>query len=104
MYDKYVIDGLIRNDGSSLFGADERRQWYYRIAGAWRLGQEDFFNIPGVDEFKLRYAIGTAGGRPRFEAQYETYERQRRHHLAGHARQQEPEARVLDGARGGRST
>ena len=73
MYDKYVIDGLIRNDGSSLFGADERRQWYYRIAGAWRLGQEDFFKIPGVDEFKLRYAIGTAGGRPRFEAQYETY-------------------------------
>jgi hypothetical protein len=73
MYDKYVIDALIRNDGSSLFGEDERRQWYYRIAGAWRLGEEDFFNIPGIDEFKLRYSIGTAGGRPNFAAQYETY-------------------------------
>jgi TonB-linked SusC/RagA family outer membrane protein len=73
IYDKYVVDALVRNDGSSLFGADERRQWYYRVAGAWRLSQEPFFNVPGVDEFKLRYSVGTAGGRPRFEAQYETY-------------------------------
>jgi len=73
MYDKYIVDALVRNDGSSLFGADERRQWYYRFAGAWRLSQEDFFNVPGIDEIKLRYALGTAGGRPRFSAQYETY-------------------------------
>lgn len=73
IFDKYVIDGLVRNDGSSLFGADERRQWYYRIAGAWRLTQEPWFNLPGFDEFKLRYSLGTAGGRPNFEAQYETY-------------------------------
>lgn len=73
MFDKYVVDALLRNDGSSLFGADERRQWYYRIGGAWRLGQESFFNLPRVDEFKLRYSIGTAGGRPNFAAQYETY-------------------------------
>jgi len=73
MYDKYVVDALIRNDGSSLFGEDERRQWYYRLGGAWRMGQEDWFNIPSIDEFKLRYSVGTAGGRPSFAAQYETY-------------------------------
>jgi TonB-linked SusC/RagA family outer membrane protein len=73
MYDKYVIDALVRNDGSSLFGEDQRRQWYYRIAGAWRLTEEPFFNVPGFNELKLRYSMGTAGGRPRFEAQYETY-------------------------------
>ena len=33
--DRYVIDALVRNDGSSLFGSEERRQWYYRLAGAW---------------------------------------------------------------------
>ncbi len=71
--DKYVIDALLRNDGSSLFGADQRRQWYYRIGGAWRLAQEPWFHVPGIDELKLRYSLGTAGGRPRFEAQYETY-------------------------------
>ncbi|HEU5211063.1 MAG TPA: SusC/RagA family TonB-linked outer membrane protein [Longimicrobiales bacterium] len=73
IFDKYVIDGLVRNDGSSLFGEDERRQWYYRVAGAWRLSQEPWFSIPGIDEFKLRYSLGTAGGRPNFEAQYETF-------------------------------
>jgi TonB-linked SusC/RagA family outer membrane protein len=73
MYDRYVIDALVRNDGSSLFGADERRQWYYRVAGAWRLTQEDWFTVDGLDELKLRYSLGTAGGRPTFSAQYETY-------------------------------
>ncbi len=72
LYDRYVVDALIRNDGSSLFGADERRQWYYRLGAAWRLSQEDFFRVPWIDEFKLRYSVGTAGGRPRFNAQYET--------------------------------
>jgi hypothetical protein len=69
--DRYIVDGLVRNDGSSLFGADQRRQWYYRLAGAWRVSED--LMIPGVDELKLRYAYGTAGGRPRFTAQYETY-------------------------------
>ncbi len=73
LYDRYIIDALVRNDGSSLFGENERRHWYYRIAGAWRLGEEPWFNLPAVDELKLRYAYGTAGSRPNFEAQYETF-------------------------------
>ncbi len=71
--DRYILDGLLRNDGSSLFGASERRHFYYRLAGAWRISQEEWASIPGVDELKVRYALGTAGGRPRFEAQYETF-------------------------------
>lgn len=71
--DRYIVDALVRNDGSSLFGSEERRQWYYRFAGAWRMAQEAWFPAAGIDEFKLRYSYGTAGGRPRFEAQYETY-------------------------------
>jgi TonB-linked SusC/RagA family outer membrane protein len=70
---KYEFDGLIRNDGSSLFGSAQRRQWYYRIAGAWRLTQEPWFHISGLNELKLHYALGTAGNRPAFSAQYETY-------------------------------
>jgi TonB-linked SusC/RagA family outer membrane protein len=73
IHDRYIVDVLVRNDGSSLFGADERRHWYYRAAAAWRLTEEPWFSIPGLNEFKLRYSYGTAGGRPRFEAQYETY-------------------------------
>lgn len=73
LFDRYILDGLIRNDGSSLFGEDERRAWYYRLAGAWRVGAEPWFGVSAIDELKLRAAYGTAGNRPSFIAQYETY-------------------------------
>lgn len=70
---KYIFTGLLRRDGSSLFGPDNRWHNYYRVAGAYRLSEEPWFNIPNVDEFKLSYSQGTAGGRPSFSAQYETW-------------------------------
>ena len=70
---RYILDLLARRDGSSLFGEDERWQTYYRAAAAWRLTQEPWFQIDALDEMKLRYSLGTAGGRPNFAAQYETY-------------------------------
>ncbi|WP_420633662.1 SusC/RagA family TonB-linked outer membrane protein [Candidatus Palauibacter sp.] len=70
---RYILDGLVRRDGSSLFGPDERWQTYYRGSAAWRVSQEDFWNIDAIDEFKLRFSLGTAGGRPNFFAQYETF-------------------------------
>jgi TonB-linked SusC/RagA family outer membrane protein len=71
--DRYIVDGLARNDGSSLFGPDERRHWYYRGSLAYRLSEEPWFNVPGIDELKVRYSYGTAGNRPNFSSQYETY-------------------------------
>jgi TonB-linked SusC/RagA family outer membrane protein len=70
---KYIGDVVVRRDGSSLFGEDERWQTYYRASGAWRIAQESWWPFEDINEFKLRYSIGTAGGRPRFAAQYETY-------------------------------
>ncbi len=69
--DRYILDGLVRWDGSSLFGPDSRWQTYYRASGAYRLSQD--FHINGIDEFKLRASYGTAGLRPSFTAQYETF-------------------------------
>lgn len=72
--DKYITDVLVRRDGSSLFGADERWQTYFRASGAYRISEEDFWPLKDqVNEFKLRYSYGTAGARPAFEAQYETF-------------------------------
>ncbi|MCG8412367.1 MAG: SusC/RagA family TonB-linked outer membrane protein [Bacteroidales bacterium] len=71
--DRYILDGLFRNDGSSLFGKDERRHNYYRISGAYRISED--IKIPGVKELKLRGAIGGSGQRPSFEMQYETYKK-----------------------------
>lgn len=70
---KYIGDFLVRADGSSLFGEEERWQTYYRASGAWRMAQEGWWPFDDINEFKLRYSIGTAGGRPRFSAQYETF-------------------------------
>ncbi len=70
---KYIVDALARRDGSSLFGENERWHTYYRSALAWRLAQESWWPIANINEFKLRWSLGTAGRRPGFAAQYETY-------------------------------
>lgn len=73
--DRYIVDALVRRDGSSLFGSDERWQWYYRLSGAYRISQEPWWPFgETLNEFKLRLSRGTAGGRPNFFAQYETYD------------------------------
>jgi TonB-linked SusC/RagA family outer membrane protein len=70
--DRYIIDALVRRDGSSLFGPESRWATYYRISGAWRLNED--IKIKGIDEWRLRAAYGTAGLRPGFANQYEVLE------------------------------
>ena len=69
--DRYILDLMWRRDGSSLFGADNRWKNFYRVSGAWRVSED--ITIPGIQEFKLRGGRGTAGLRPGFFDQYETY-------------------------------
>jgi TonB-linked SusC/RagA family outer membrane protein len=69
--DRYIIDGLIRRDQSSLFGENQRSRVFGRGSVAYRLSED--IKIPGVDEAKLRVSYGTAGLRPQFDAQYETF-------------------------------
>jgi TonB dependent receptor len=71
--DRYIIDALVRRDGSSLFGSEQRWQTFGRVSAAWRATQEKWWFIPQVSELKLRGSYGTAGGRPSFAAQYETF-------------------------------
>jgi hypothetical protein len=72
--DRYIADLLVRRDGSSLFGRDERWHTYYRIGAAYRMSLEPWWPLQFLNEFKLRYSRGTAGGRPAFLAQYETFD------------------------------
>ncbi|HEY4131322.1 MAG TPA: SusC/RagA family TonB-linked outer membrane protein [Gemmatimonadaceae bacterium] len=69
--DRYIVDGLYRRDGSSLFGPNSRWSDFYRVSGAYRLSED--FHIPGVQDLKLHAARGTAGLRPGYNYQYETY-------------------------------
>jgi TonB-linked SusC/RagA family outer membrane protein len=70
---RYTIQALARRDGSSLFGENERWQNYWRVATAWFVSEENWFPYDQITLFKPRVAMGTAGGRPGFSAQYETW-------------------------------
>ena len=67
--DRYILDGLYRRDGSSLFGENNRWNNYYRLSAAYRITQD--IDIPGVQELKINIARGTSGQRPGFSWQYE---------------------------------
>lgn len=69
---KYLLDGMVRYDGSSLFGEDARWNPYFRVSGAYRISED--FRIPGIDELKIRGAHGTAGIRPGYDWHYSLYD------------------------------
>jgi TonB-linked SusC/RagA family outer membrane protein len=72
--ERYIAEALMRRDGSSLFGASRRWATFGRGSLAWRVSQEPFWPLKDfINEFKLRGSRGSAGGRPRFDAQYETF-------------------------------
>jgi TonB-linked SusC/RagA family outer membrane protein len=71
--DRYILEGAVRIDGSSLFGEGERWAPFGRVSGVWRVSQEPFWHLDRLSDFRIRASRGTAGGRPRFVAQYETY-------------------------------
>jgi TonB-linked SusC/RagA family outer membrane protein len=70
---RFILDGLVRRDGSSLFGPEEKWNTYYRVSGAWRLAHESWWPLQAFTEFKVRASQGTAGGRPDFSDQFETF-------------------------------
>lgn len=69
--DKIIVGAMVRRDGSSSFGDDERYQTYYRGSLAYRLSED--FEINNVQDLKLRASFGVSGQRPPFSAQYEAY-------------------------------
>jgi TonB-linked SusC/RagA family outer membrane protein len=71
--DRYLISALVRRDGSSLFGPEERWHNYYRFSAGWRMANEEWWPLESVDEFRLRYSRGTAGGRPNFSDRFEVF-------------------------------
>jgi TonB-linked SusC/RagA family outer membrane protein len=70
---RYIFDALVRRDGSSLFGPASRWATFGRASAAWRIAQEPWWSIPAVTELRVHGSYGTAGGSPRFDAQYETF-------------------------------
>lgn len=59
---KYILEGSIRRDASSRFGANERSATFWSASAGWILSKEKFLeNSDVVSYFALRGSIGTAG-------------------------------------------
>src|SRR5439155_23381286 len=72
--ERYIADGSVSREGSSLFGSDNRWATFGRGSVAWRVAREPWWFAPNVvNELKVRASHGSSGGRPNFSAQYETY-------------------------------
>lgn len=60
--DKYIFTGLIRRDGSSRFGANNRYGVFPAASAAWRVSSENFMkNLPWVTDLKIRGGYGIMG-------------------------------------------
>lgn len=59
LFDKYLITGNVRADGSSRFAAGNRWVTTYSGAVAWKIHNEDFLkNFKDINELKLRVGYG----------------------------------------------
>jgi len=60
--DKYFFTATLRNDGSSVFGPENRFGWFPALSAAWRITQENFLkNSSWLTDLKLRGSWGESG-------------------------------------------
>lgn len=59
---KYIVEGSLRRDGSSRFGANFRYGTFWGAGGAWIVSAEDFMqDVSWVNSLKLRGNYGVSG-------------------------------------------
>jgi len=59
---KYLFEGSLRYDTSSVFPTSNKGGYFPAVSGGWVLSKEDFWNADGaVDYFKLRASWGQNG-------------------------------------------
>ena len=58
---KYLVSFIVRRDGSSRFGPNNRYGIFPTVSGAWVFSEEDFFKIPKITFAKLRMSYGVSG-------------------------------------------
>lgn len=58
---KYLVSGIVRRDGSSKFGPNNRYGIFPTLSAAWVLSEEDFYDVSIIEFFKLRASYGVSG-------------------------------------------
>lgn len=58
---RYLVSAVVRRDGSSNFGENNRFGYFPSFSAAWVMSEESFFNFRGIDFAKLRASFGVSG-------------------------------------------
>ncbi|HWB93559.1 MAG TPA: SusC/RagA family TonB-linked outer membrane protein [Puia sp.] len=67
--DKYLLQGSIRRDGSSVFGTVHQWGYFPSVGAAWRISQENFMETNNLfSDLKLRASYGITGNSSGFSA------------------------------------
>ncbi|MEM9831925.1 MAG: TonB-dependent receptor [Bacteroidota bacterium] len=60
--DKYLLTGVVRYDGSSRFGSEERFGVFPAVSAAWRISSEGFMDgVTFIEDMKIRGGYGIIG-------------------------------------------
>jgi len=67
---RLFLVAALRGDDNSTFGKDFKAAYYPKVSGSWVMSEEPWFRVPGIDQLRLRAALGAAGTQPgTFDAQ-----------------------------------
>jgi len=65
LFDKYMLSGGMRADGSSRFGKNKRWGYFPNAGLAWNINKENFLSdVNWMDQFKLLVNYGQSGNAP----------------------------------------
>ncbi|WP_449398891.1 TonB-dependent receptor plug domain-containing protein [Chryseobacterium wanjuense] len=65
VYDKkYFVQGSLRSESSSAFGANHRSGLFYSYSAGWNVHKEKFFQVKQINEWKLRASSGLVENTP----------------------------------------
>ncbi|MGH7578507.1 MAG: SusC/RagA family TonB-linked outer membrane protein, partial [Longimicrobiales bacterium] len=59
--DRYLLTATLRRDGVSTFAPGHQWGTFPAVSAGWRISEEPFFDVPWVNELKLRGSWGQAG-------------------------------------------
>jgi TonB-dependent starch-binding outer membrane protein SusC len=74
--DKYIVTGVIRRDGSSRFGINNRYGTFPAVSAAWRISEESFMkDLVWIKDLKIRGGYGLMGNSNNVDAknQFSTF-------------------------------
>lgn len=60
---KYLFSAVLRRDGFSAFGANNKRAYFPSVSAGWVISEENFFNSETINFLKFRASYGENGNR-----------------------------------------